>query len=183
VIIEGWVAFWEDAAWKKIIDNPKESNFWYIVLLDNKPLLHLFRSRRLRMRNLNAEHNHLHKCKSLDLTGIIAVRVTLVSEEMGNEVCMFDQETGIHHCSLLAIPIPECAFLDRDQSHLAKEALMGVFGPYKKVVTFVPSLLSNNNDRSAATDATANLPSPVEQNNALRYLLFTIDLVIQFPPL
>jgi hypothetical protein len=182
VIIEGWVAFREDATWKKIVDNPKESDFRYIVLLDDKPLLHLFRSRRSRMRNSNAEHDHLHECKSLDLTGDIAVRVTLVSEEMGNEVCIFDQETGIHHCGLLAIPIPECAFLDGDRSHLAKEAPMGVFGPYKKVATFVPSSSSNNNDRSAAADATANLPSPVEQNDASRYLLFTIDLVIQFPP-
>jgi hypothetical protein len=158
VIIEGWVAFREDATWKKIVDNPKKSNFWYIVLLDDKPLLHLFRSRRLRMRNSNAEHDHLHKCKSLDLTGDIAVRVTLVLEEMGNEVCIFDQETGIHHCSLLAIPIPESAFLDGDRSHLAKEALMAIFRPYKKVATFVPLLSSNNNDRSAAADATRQPP-------------------------
>ena len=200
VVLEGWVAFRGDVTWKDIVGRPKRSDFRYVVLLDDKPILHLFKSRRSRKRKSKAaKRDHLHGCKSLDLTGDIAVRVNLVSKEMGNEVCIFDQVTGIHHCGLLAIPIPECAFLDGHHSCLAREAPMGVFGPYKKVVTFASPSSSNSNDRPAAADPTANfhhdadlslqkwtvemaLLSPGEQNDASRHLLFTIDLVIKFPP-
>ena len=193
VVIEGWVAFRGDVTWKEIIGNPKRSDFRYVVLLDDKPMLHLFRSSRSRRRkSKEAKRDHLRGCTSIDLTGDIAVRVNLVSEEMGNEVCIFDQETGTHHCGLLAIPIPECAFLDGHRSRLAKEAPMGVFGPYKRVMTFATARRSdddydgddesNNNDRPAVADATANFPSSVEQNDASRNLLFTIDVVIKFPP-
>lgn len=189
VVIEGWVAFRGDVTWKEIVGNPKRSDFRYVVLLDDKPLLHMFRSGRSvrRRKSKAAKRDHLHGCKSLDLTaGDIAVRVNLVSKEMGNEVCIFDQETGVHHCGLLAIPMPECAFLDGHRSRLSKEAPMGVFGPYKKVVTFASSSSSsssNNDDRpAAAADAAIYFPSPVEQNDASRYLLFTIDVIIKFPP-
>lgn len=183
VIIQGWVAYRGNVTWKEIIRNPKRCDFRYVVLLDDKPLLYLFRSRSRRKRS-TPKHDLLSDCKSLDLTGDISVRVNLVSKEMGNEVCIFDHETGIHQCGLLAIPMPQCAFLDGHRSRLAKgEALKGVFGPYKKVVTFAPSSSSSQkNEGPAAAHATANLPSPVEQNDVSRHLLFTIDVVIKFPP-
>ena len=179
VIIQGWVAFRGDIPWKEIIRNPKRCDFRYVVLLDDKPLLHLFRSRGTKS---NAKRYLLHDCKSLDLMGDIGVRVNLVSKEMGNEVCIFDYETGIEHCSLLAIPMPQCFFLDGNRSRLANdEALRGVFEPYRKVVKFAPSL--HYNDGHVIADATAaSLPSPVEQNDVSRHLLFTIDVVIKFPP-
>ncbi|KAL3764497.1 hypothetical protein ACHAW5_004760 [Stephanodiscus triporus] len=183
VIIQGWVAYRGNVTWKEIIRNPKRCDFRYVVLLDDKPLLHLFRSRSRRKRS-TPKHDLLSDCKSLDLTGDISVRVNLVSKEMGNEVCIFDHETGIQQCGLLAIPMPQCAFLDGHRSRLAKgEALKGVFGPYKKVVTFAPSSSSSQkNEGPAAAHATANLPSPVEQNDVSRHLLFAIDVVIKFPP-
>ena len=179
VIIQGWVAIRGDVPWKDIIRNPKRCDFRYVVLLDDKPLLHLFRSRSNKSK---AKCDVLHDCTSLDLTGDIGARVNLVSKEMGNEVCIFDHETGIQHCGLLAVPMPQCYFLDGHRSRLANdEALRGVFEPYRRVVNFAPSF--QYNDGQVTADATTfNRPSPVEQNDVSRHLLFTIDAAIKFPP-
>ena len=178
VIIQGWVAFRGDVPWKEIIRNPKRCDFRYVVLLDDMPLLHLFRSKR---RKAKAKRDIVHDCKSLHLTDDIGVRVNLVSKELGNEVCIFDHETGIEHCSLLAIPIPQCFFLDSHRSRLANdEELRGVFEPYRKVVKFAPSF--HLSDGLNPDETTASRPSPVEQNDVSRHLLFTIDVVTKFPP-
>ena len=104
VLIQGWAAFRENStnlpspsSWKEIIRNPQRFDFRYIILLDDMPTLHIFSSRQKQKKKKmvvsamqTTKHDVLRDCIHLNLTSTsnedLAVRINLVSKELGNEV-------------------------------------------------------------------------------------------------
>ena len=176
VLIQGWVAFRESMPWKEIIRNPKRCDFRYIVLLDDMPLLHIFSSRP-KQKKLLPKYDLLQDCISVDLTGDnIAIKIGLVSKEFGNEVYIVDVEKNQYLHGLLPIPMPSDVFCDRHKSRLAKgDTLKSVFEPFKRSVSFAPSLPNDTKDKASDSPAT------MVQYDVSRHLLFVLDCAVKFP--
>ena len=199
VLIQGWVAFRENnnnlsaPAWKEIIRNPQRCDFRYIILLDDIPTLHIFSSRRKQKKKkkmvvsaMQSKPDVLRDCIHLNLsTGNeedLAVRVNFVSKELGNEVCIFEKETGVECYSFLPIPIPSNVFIDKHRSRLAKgEVLEGIFE--RCMSSSVLELESPSNadanvmDSSKSTMTIDYLRASVQQYDVSRHLLFVLDAV------
>ena len=187
VIIQGWVAFRAGnvASWESIIDNPKRSDFRYIILLEDR--LYLFKSRnnkkKRKERMISSSppfllilpptpkgNAHLQDCMSMNLTKgdvMIAVRIHLVSKEYGNEVCILHTETDEVQCSLLPIPMPPDIFVDRHKSRLRKgDVLKRVFlDPFKKEET---TTNSSSGKSSAPPSSIASASTSIDENNIIR---------------
>jgi len=197
VLIQGWVAFrcQSDISWEDIIHNPKRCDFRYIILLDDMPILHMFTSRPRKARQNKKDKPDLFKdCLSIDLSGDddVAVKINHVSKELGNEVCIFNQDdtTNEHDdtysYSLLPISIPQNVFLDKHQSRLAKGGVLErVFEPNLVVNEGRRvSLLDCDDDgllmleKSSNNGANIGQRTTTEQYDVARHLLFVIDATI-----
>ena len=113
----------------------------------------------------------------------LAVRVNFVSKELGNEVCIFEKETGVECYSFLPIPIPSNVFIDKHRSRLAKgEVLEGIFE--RCMSSSVLELESPSNadanvmDSSKSTMTIDYLRASVQQYDVSRHLLFVLDATI-----
>jgi len=155
VLLKGWFAFRESGvSWEEIALEPKRCDFRYVLLLDDMPLLHIFSSRHKHKKS-KPELDPLEDCVSMDLTEDIAVKIA--SNDLGNEICIVDDEADQCLCSLLPVSMPQSVFLNKHQSRLAKgEVLKKIFEPF------------------ASYD--------MEQQDAARHVLFVLDCAIKFPP-
>jgi len=195
VVIQGWVAFrcQVDISWEDVIHNPKRCDFRYIILLDDMPILHMFTSRPRRKQKKKSKPDLFKDCLSIDLSGDddVAVKINHVSNELGNEVCIFNnlqdsemtnEDDDTYSFSLLPISIPQNVFLDKHQSRLAKGGVLErVFEP--EVVVDGRRRVPFNSD-----DGLLMLEKPSkngahhvdlsEQYDVARYLLFVLDATI-----
>jgi len=194
VLIQGWVAFrcQVDISWEDVIHNPKRCDFRYIILLDDMPILHMFTSRPRRRQQKKKDKPDLFKdCISIDLSGDkddVAVRITHVSKELGNEVCISNQadmtanEDDKYSYSLLPISIPQNVFLDKHQSRLAKGGVLEcVFEP--ELVNEGCHRVSFNSDNYdddglLVLAKSSNSRTATEQYDVARHLLFVLDATI-----
>jgi len=190
VLIQGWVAFRcrDDISWEDIIHNPKRCDFRYIILLDDMPILHMFTSRPRKQKK--KEKPDLFKdCLSIDLSDDdnVAVRINHVSKELGNEVCIVNQDgmtngDDTYSYSLLPISIPQNVFLDKHQSRLAKGGVLEcVFEP--ELVNEGRRRMSFNSencddDGLLMLEKSSNSRTTTEQYDVARHLLFVLDATI-----
>lgn len=179
-LIQGWVALQQEASWKEITRSPRRSDFRYIVLLDDMPLLHIFSSK-FQQKKSKAKKELLEGCISVDLSCDIGIGAKLASKELGNEICVFNEDTGKLICGMLPVPMPSDLFLDKHRSRLAKrEVLARAFCNDSSVemsfkdanVRPIQRALTQSTDRHAL----------IEQNDASRHLLFVLSAAITFPP-
>ncbi|KAL7464164.1 hypothetical protein ACHAXS_004495 [Conticribra weissflogii] len=171
-LIQGWVAFRRFESWEEITRHPKRSDFRHIVLLDDKPLLYMFKSKSKQKKGKSSttktpdyhetstkcfhdnnetmvkNHEIIEGCTTLELTDDIAVRVKFVSKELGNSICLRHVETGQLLCGMLPLNIPSDAFLDKHHSRLKKgDSLRYIFLQRSK-----DGSLSDRRNRSAEND-------------------------------
>lgn len=191
VLIQGWVAFrcQDDISWEDIIHNPKRCDFRYIILLDDMPILHLFTSRP-RKQTKKDKPDLFKDCTSINLSGDddVAVKINHVSKELGNEVCIFNQdgmtnEVDKYSFSLLPISIPQNVFLDKHQSRLAKGGVLEcIFEPREEVVDRRRVSLLNHDDEllmlEKSSKSQAHRVDLSEQYDVARHLLFVLDATI-----
>jgi len=190
VLIQGWAAFrcQDDISWEDIIHNPKRCDFRYIILLDDMPILHMFTSRpRRRQQKKKGKADLFKDCISINLSSDddIAVKINFVSKELGNEVCISNQdetEEDTYSYSLLPMSIPQNVFLDKHQSRLAKGGVLEhVFEP--ELVNEGCHRVSFNSDNYdddgllmlAKSSSGRTL---TEQYDVARHLLFVLDATI-----
>lgn len=191
VLIQGWVAFrcQDDISWEDIIHNPKRCDFRYIILLDDMPILHLFTSRPRRHKK-KGKPDLFKDCLSIDLSGNddVAVKINFVSKELGNEVCISNQDdmTNEHDdkysYSLLPISIPQNIFLDKHQSRLAKGRVLECIFEPELVVADRRRVSFNSDDGllmlEKSSKSQAHRVDLSEQYDVARHLLFVIDATI-----
>ena len=205
-LIQGWVAFRQSVPWDEIARNPKRCDFRYIVLLDDKPILHIFTSRSKTKKGLPNQQqqeeellspDELDGCISLDLTEDIAMEMKFVSKELGNAMCIRDTETGQLLCNMLPISMPSNAFLDKHQSRLVKrDKLRCIFSrttsqQAKQSQQDKSSNAKQDKDMLSPLSKSSKwgdpgfidrLYTPIEQYDVSRHLLFVLDAAIKFPP-
>ena len=164
-------AFRDTASWDEIVAKPQRCDFRYVVLLDDMPLLHIFRSRRRSKDTSGQRRGVLTDSTSLKLADDYVIRVKSATKDLGNEVCIVDEETGDLQCSLLPIPMPQHIFLDRHKSRLVKgDALRRAFEASRKTDSHAQDL-----------ERVAKLPLLLGQYDVTRHLLFVLDAAIKFP--
>ena len=111
------------------------------------------------------------------------------SKELGNEVCISNQDgmTNDNSYSLLPISIPQNVFLDKHQSRLAKGGLECIFEP--EVVNEGHRRMSFNSEhchddgllmleKSSNGRADVGQRTLTEQYDVTRHLLFVLDATI-----
>ena len=141
------------------------------MLLDDMPLLHIFRSRRRSKDTDGQRRGVLVDSTSLKLADDCVIRVQPATRDLGNEVCIFGEETGDLQCSLLPIPMPQHLFLDRHRSRLVKGvALRRAFETSRRTDSHLQD-----------TERVARLPLLLGQYDVTRHLLFVLDAAIKFP--
>ena len=177
-LIQGWVAFRQDqgSSWNETIRNPRRSDFRYIILLDDMPLLHIFPSRS-KTKKEEPKKNVLDDCITFDLSSDIGFEVQLASQELGNEICVFDADTGAFFCSFLPISMPADAFQDKHRSRLAKSVILtNVFGSYcqNAILPYFP-LDELEKAIVEPLQYSKQIYAPREQYDVSRHLIFVLD--------
>jgi len=166
----GRCAFRDTASWDEIVAKPQRCDFRYVVLLDDMPLLHIFRTRRRNKDKGGLRRGVLMDSTSLKLADDYVIRVQSATNDLGNEVCIVDEETSDLQCSLLPIPMPQHLFLDRHKSRLVKGgALRRAFETTRRTDSHL-----QNTERVA-------IPLLLGQYDVTRHLLFVLDAAIKFP--
>ena len=181
-LIQGWVAFRQSVSWNEIIRSPRRCDFQYVVLLDDMPLLHLFPSRP-KTKKTESKKNVLDDCITFDLSNDIGFEVQLASQELGNEICIVDSETGAYYCSMLPISMPDDVFQDKHKSRLAKcDVLANVFASfYQQEIVSPPPANEYEKTVINPLEYSNQIYAPQEQYDVSRHLMFVLDAAIQFP--
>jgi len=182
-LIQGWVAFRQSASWNEIIRNPRRCDFQYVILLDDMPLLHFFPSRP-KTKKTEPKKNVLDDCITFDLSSDIGFEVQLASQELGNEICIVDTETGAYYCSMLPISMSDDVFQDKHKSRLAKnDVLSNVFASSypQEIVSPPPPVDEYEKSVIDPLEYSKQIYAPHEQYDVSRHLMFVLDAAIQFP--
>lgn len=183
-LIQGWVAYRQSGvSWDDLIRNPQRCDFQYVVLLDDLPLLHIFPSRP-KAKKMDPKKNVLDDGMTFDLSDDIGFEIQLASQELGNEICIVNTETGEHYCSILPISMPNDVFQDKHKSRLAKcDALANVFASSHKQEILLPFLPLDEyeNTSNDPLQYSKRIYAPQEQYDVSRHLIFVLDAAIQFP--
>lgn len=183
-LIQGWVAFRQSLSWDEIIQSPRRCDFQYVVLLDDMPLLHIFPSRPKTKRS-QPKNNILDDCITFDLSNDIGIEVQLASQELGNEICIVDTETGAYYGSMLPISMPDNVFQDKHKSRLAKsDVLTNMFAScYEQDdMSSLPSFIDEYEEKTDIDQLqySKQIYAPLEQYDVSRHLMFVLDAAIQF---
>ena len=190
-LVQGWVAFRQDVSWREVALCTRRSDFRYVVLLDDMPVVHIFSSKPKQKRGA-PKPNVIENCISLDLSKDVEVGISLACPELGQEVYMVELESSQFICSLLPIAMKSNLFLDKHKSRLAKgDVLESVFQKskpkeglgFQKVEPSAKAKVTFQDNGNTPCPKTSNQThAAIEQNDAARHLLFVLSAAITFPP-